>query len=124
MAQSEMQARTSLHGLEQLVNIVSRAPGQRSIVLVSPGFLSQSGQYQLDRIIDRALRSQVVISSLDPKGLAILMRESDASQSYAPLQARLQPRTAWILQEKQLPPRCWRRLHMAPGANSFTTTTT
>ena len=27
---------------------------------------------------------QVVISSLDPKGLAILMREGDASQSYAP----------------------------------------
>ena len=57
VAQSEMQARTSLHGLEQLVNIVSRAPGQRSIILVSPGFLSQSEQYQLDRIIDRALRS-------------------------------------------------------------------
>lgn len=84
VAQSEMQARTSLHGLEQLVNIVSRAPGQRSIILVSPGFLSQSEQYQLDRIIDRALRSEVVISSLDPKGLAILMREGDASQSYAP----------------------------------------
>jgi VWFA-related protein len=84
VAQSEMQARTSLYGLEQVVNIVSRAPGQRSIILVSPGFLSQSEQYMLDRIIDRALRSEVVISSLDPKGLAILMREGDASQNYAP----------------------------------------
>jgi VWFA-related protein len=84
VAQSEMRARTSLYGLEQVVNIVSRAPGQRSIIVVSPGFLSQSEQYQLDRIIDRAVRSEVVISSLDPKGLAILMREGDASQSYAP----------------------------------------
>jgi hypothetical protein len=38
----------------------------------------------LDRIIDRALRSQVVISSLDPKGLVVLMREFDASRSYIP----------------------------------------
>ena len=84
VAQFEMQARTSLYRLEQVVNIVSRAPGQRSIILVSPGFLSQSEQYMLDRIIDRALRSEVVISSLDPKELAILMREGDASQNYAP----------------------------------------
>jgi VWFA-related protein len=84
LAQSEMQARTSLQGLEQVVNIVSRAPGQRSIILVSPGFLSQSEQYQLDRIIDRALHSQVVISSLDPRGLALLMREADVTSAYTP----------------------------------------
>ena len=82
--QAETQARMSLQGLEQVVNIVSRAPGQRSIILVSPGFLSQSEQYQLDRIIDRALHSQVVISSLDPRGLALLMREADVTSGYMP----------------------------------------
>jgi hypothetical protein len=38
------------------------------------------GQLQLNQITDSALRSHVVISSLDPKGLANLMREADASQ--------------------------------------------
>jgi hypothetical protein len=82
--QAEIQARTGLQSLEQVVDIISRAPGQRSIILVSPGFLSHSEQYQLDRIIDHALRAQVVIDSLDPRGLAILMREADASNGYAP----------------------------------------
>ncbi len=63
---------------------MAQMPGQRTIIMVSPGFLSQSEQNQLDRIIDRALRSQVVISSLDPKGLALLMREADVSRSYTP----------------------------------------
>jgi len=83
--QSQAQARTNLHQLEQVVRLLSQMPGQRSIILVSPGFLSQSEQYQLDRLIDRALRMQVVISSLDPKGLASLMREADASRSYIPI---------------------------------------
>src|ERR1700722_11709650 len=59
-------------------------PGQRNVILVSPGFLAQPVQYQLDRVIDRALRSQVVINSLDPKGLAILVRSGDVSTGYNP----------------------------------------
>jgi VWFA-related protein len=85
--QAEILARTNLQELEQVVKYISQKPGERSIILVSPGFLSQSELFQLDRIIDHALRSQVVISSLDPKGLAVLMRESDASLKSAPLGA-------------------------------------
>jgi VWFA-related protein len=84
VSQAEIQARSNLMGLEQVVNYISHMPGQRTIVLISPGFLSQSEQYQLDRIIDHALRSQAVISSLDPKGLALLMRESDVTQRFNP----------------------------------------
>ena len=51
----------------------------------SPGFLLQDeNQFQLERLIDQALRLQVVISSLDPRGLAVLMRQVDASQIYIP----------------------------------------
>jgi VWFA-related protein len=82
VAQAETQARSNLQGLERVVNHLSRMPGQRTLVLVSPGFLSPSEQYELDRIIDQALRSQVVISSLDPRGLAMLMREVDVTQNY------------------------------------------
>ena len=73
--------RANLQQFEQVVKAIASAPGERTVVLVSPGFLSQSEQYALDRVIDRALRAQVVINSLDPKGLAILLRESDASSN-------------------------------------------
>ena len=54
------------------------------MILVSPGFLSESEKYPLDEVIDRALRSQVIISSLDPRGLALLLRAADASQKWIP----------------------------------------
>jgi VWFA-related protein len=82
--QAQIQARTGLQELEQVVKYTSQMPGQRTVILVSPGFLSQSEQYQLDRVIDQALRAQVVISSLDPKGLALLMRETDVTMGYHP----------------------------------------
>jgi VWFA-related protein len=82
--QAEMQARANLQQLERVVAYISPKSGEHIVVLVSPGFLSQSEQYQLDRLIDHALRSQVVISALDPKGLAILVREADSSVSYIP----------------------------------------
>jgi VWFA-related protein len=82
--QAQVLARTDLQQLEQVVRYLARLPGQRTVVLVSPGFLSESEQVQLDRIIDRALREQVVVSALDPKGLALLMREIDVTRSYAP----------------------------------------
>jgi VWFA-related protein len=82
---SQLQSRANLQELEKVVNYVSRMPGQRTVVLVSPGFLSRSEQFDLDQIIDHALRAQVVISSLDPRGMANLVREGDASQGYMPV---------------------------------------
>lgn len=81
--QAQFLARTNLEQFEKVVKSLANAPGQRSVVLVSPGFLSHSEQYALDRIVNAALRDQVVINSLDPKGLALLMRESNASGNAA-----------------------------------------
>jgi hypothetical protein len=85
--QAESLARTDLQELEQVVKFIWQMPGQRTMILASPGFLSPSEQYQLDRVIDDALRSQVVISALDPRGLTTLMRESDPTRSYIPTNA-------------------------------------
>ena len=82
--QSQMQSRSNLGELEHVVTYLSGIPGQRTVVFVSPGFQSQSEHRQLERIIDQCLRSQVVISTLDPKGLAIMMREADVSGGYTP----------------------------------------
>jgi VWFA-related protein len=82
--QSELQARANLQGLKRAVNYIAQMPGERTVILVSPGFLSESEKYPLDEVIDRALRSQVIISSLDPRGLALLLRAADASQKWIP----------------------------------------
>ena len=81
VSQVQIRARSNLLQLDHLVGYLSQISGQRTIILVSPGFLSQNEQYDLDRTIDRAVRSQVVISSLDPKGLAP-PTEADASRYY------------------------------------------
>lgn len=81
MSMAQAQARENLEQFAKVVNVMTQAPGVRTVILVSPGFLSESEQLALDRIIDRALRAQVVINSLDPKGLFVLTREGDASRS-------------------------------------------
>jgi VWFA-related protein len=82
--QGQILARANLQALQEVVKNISQMPGERTVILISPGFISQNGMSQVDRIIDQALRSQVVISSLDTKGLAILMREGDAMQKNMP----------------------------------------
>jgi hypothetical protein len=44
-------------------------PGQRNLVLVSSGFLVATHQPEIEKIIDNALRSSVVINALDAAGL-------------------------------------------------------
>lgn len=84
MGKVEAGVRFNMDGLEQVVNIVAKMPGQRTVILVSPGFLSESEQARIDAIIDRALRLQVIVSALDPRGVAVLLREADASNKYMP----------------------------------------
>ncbi len=78
-ARSQGMARDNLSMISQVVKYIAGAPGSRTVVLVSPGFLTDTEELTIDRTIDRALRAQVVINSLDPKGLSVLLREGDAS---------------------------------------------
>ncbi len=84
VGQAEILARSNLRELEQVVKYTSQMPGQRTVIFGSPGFLLADDQFQLERIIDQALRLQVVISSLDPRGLPVLLRQVDASLQYIP----------------------------------------
>ena len=81
--QSELLTRSNLRELEQVVKYTSQMPGQRNVIFVSPGFLLEEDQFQLERVIDQALRLQVVISSLNPRGL-VVGRQVDASLPYIP----------------------------------------
>jgi len=74
------ETQVSLFTLQDAVKRISVMPGQRSIVLVSPGFFNPDNlQHQID-IADRAVRSSVVINSLDARGLYTLAPGGDISR--------------------------------------------
>jgi VWFA-related protein len=55
--------------LIEVVRRISVLPGQRTIVLVSPGFLTPSHEYDISEVIDRATKANVFINTLDARGL-------------------------------------------------------
>jgi VWFA-related protein len=77
--------------LTEVVRRVSALPGQRSIVLVSPGFLTSTYEYQVSEVIDKANRSNIFINTLDARGLYTVDPIGDISQ---PPPVRANPATA------------------------------
>jgi VWFA-related protein len=71
LSASENRAQITLRGIESLVRFMSTLPGQRSIVLVSNGFLTATEAAALSQISDHALRANVVINGLGARGLNI-----------------------------------------------------
>ena len=70
----------SLRVLQELTRRISVMPGERSIVLVSPGFLTYGREFDLTEIMDRALRSNVIINAVDARGLYTIDPAGDISQ--------------------------------------------
>lgn len=72
---AEHESQLSLRSLGDAVRRISVMPGQRIVILVSPGFLG-TPIYRLDydstNVIDRALQYQVTISAMDARGLYTL----------------------------------------------------
>jgi VWFA-related protein len=66
--------------LQEVVRRVSALPGQRSIVLVSPGFLTTTFEYDVSQIIDKANHANIFINSLDARGLYTVDPLGDISQ--------------------------------------------
>jgi VWFA-related protein len=79
LSAGEHESRISLLSLKDVINGVSHMPGQRSVVLVSPGFITPGLEYEYSEIVDRAVRSQIVINSLDARGLYVVIPFGDAS---------------------------------------------
>jgi VWFA-related protein len=79
LAAGEHESRISLETLKNVVQMISRMPGQRAIVLASPGFITPQLEYEYNEIIDRSVRSQVVINALDTRGLFVVVPFGDAS---------------------------------------------
>jgi VWFA-related protein len=66
---AEAESQYSLQAIENSVRRLAAMPGQRSLVLVSPGFLTETQGPKVDVISDRAVQQQVIISAIDALGL-------------------------------------------------------
>jgi VWFA-related protein len=55
--------------LEEIVRRMNSLPGQRILVLVSPGFIMSTLQYEASQMVDRATRANIVINTIDARGL-------------------------------------------------------
>ncbi len=67
---AKITSRYSLDGIDGSVRRLAAMPGQRTLVLVSPGFLTQTEADKIEAVINRALRQDVVVSAIDAMGLA------------------------------------------------------
>jgi VWFA-related protein len=77
----ELQTDYAFRRLEEVIRRLSALPGQRTLVLLSPGFIYPNREYDLSQIIDRANRSNVFINTLDARGLYV-PDLGDISQPY------------------------------------------
>jgi VWFA-related protein len=80
VVQGEQDTRMSLKLLSEVIRRISAMPGQRSIVVVSPGFLILDQRFDEIEVMDRAIRANVTINTLDARGLYVLIPGGDASQ--------------------------------------------
>ncbi|PYT78036.1 MAG: hypothetical protein DMG40_21290 [Acidobacteria bacterium] len=55
--------------LDEIVRRMTSLPGQRILVLVSPGFILSTLQYEASDLVDRATRANIIINTIDARGL-------------------------------------------------------
>src|SRR5947207_381263 len=69
VAQGDSETQYAYRHLEDMVRRLASMPGQRILVLVSPGFISSTLQSEASEMVDRATRSNIVINTIDARGL-------------------------------------------------------
>lgn len=62
-------SKDTLSTIGRVVDYLGQMPGNRILILTSPGFMGVTLQEQQDRVVDQARRAGVVINALDAKGL-------------------------------------------------------
>jgi len=81
LLEGDSETQVALSVLKDVVRRMAVIPGQRSIVLVSPGFLTPELEVEFMDIVDRALRSDIVINAIDARGLyTVVPGGNDISQ--------------------------------------------
>jgi VWFA-related protein len=79
--EGEQESRLALGVLRDLVRRLALMPGQRSIILVSPGFQTPQLEHEYVDVIDRALHAEVIVNALDARGLYVPGAAADPSKT-------------------------------------------
>jgi VWFA-related protein len=88
IARTEHETGVTLDVLRDLIRRMAVLPGQRTIVLASPGFMTEFGSKEAESfIIDRAIRAKVVINALDVRGLYVDTRDLSLPSNEADIKA-------------------------------------
>lgn len=66
---AESDSQTVLLALQGALRKLAVAAGQRSLVMISPGFIAPGHEQDFAKLIDGALHTDIVISTLDTRGL-------------------------------------------------------
>ncbi len=67
----------ALRRLDEMVRRLTATPGQRNIIFISGGFIYPTREQEFTAVLDKATRSNVVISTLDARGLYVVMPGGD-----------------------------------------------
>jgi VWFA-related protein len=84
LALGDSETLLALRSLKDVVRRMSAAPGQRIVVLVSPGFITPLEEQEVADLIDHALRENVIVSSVDARGLYVPSLYGDVSRQNLP----------------------------------------
>ncbi len=71
LAQGDADTEYAYRHIEDVMRRLSAMPGQRVMVLISPGFIPSTLQLETSDIVDRATRGGVVINTIDARGLYV-----------------------------------------------------
>jgi VWFA-related protein len=103
--QGTQQSLSVFRRIEEITARMAALPGQRSIVLISPGFIYPTLELNFSQVVDRAIRSSVFINALDARGLYTPQLGNDISErTNDPDPVAAGVRTSWALagQERQV----------------------
>jgi VWFA-related protein len=79
LRRNETETRIALGVSKDVVRRIAAMPGSRTMVMVSPGFLVTDRREDEMDIMDRAIRANVTINTLDARGLYTMIPGGDAS---------------------------------------------
>jgi len=81
LSAGDHESRLALSVLLDVIRRLAAMPGQRALILLSPGFFTPDDLIQNKTdVIERAIHANVTISSLDARGLYVVIPGGDASQ--------------------------------------------
>jgi VWFA-related protein len=102
MSAGESEIQFSFRNLDALIRRMGSLPGKRVIVLMSPGFFVTPSMRESGDIIDRATRANIVINSIDARGLYVSSVYDASSNFVGANPATAGIRTSFIATEEMI----------------------